>query len=246
MKHMGKKQTRNLCGVCGQCREEYPISEHQLSEEPPTVMCVEPLPANFNMLKSNVEAEPWASSGIQIKQLAVVLSSANLPMAEFPGDAAYGEEGAGVFNLKAGRYKKMIPINTSTVDQLTFGPENPNGVIPTVISVDAEGLDALVLLGAARSLASGGVAYVEFEYHHKHPWDIIQLEWIVGYLDNLQYDCFFAGNNGKSYKVTGCWEPRFEFHVMSNLVCASRLVRTPHTCWHDALEAASMDSTDGA
>jgi FkbM family methyltransferase len=198
---------------------------------------VEPLPANFNTLNSVAKAEPWASSGIRVKQLAAVLSTASNKIAYFPANAAYGDEGFGVFSQK-GHSGPTAPVNTATIDEIAFGSPEADP-LPTVITVDAEGLDALILLGAARTLASGDVAYIEFEYHSKPPWDSIQLEWVIGYLDNMQYDCFFAGNNGKAYKVTGCWQPSFEFHQWSNLACASRLERAPHTCWHDALEEAA-------
>ena len=227
-----------MCGVCRQCLDEYPVPAHPLSERPPTVTCVEPLPTNFAKLNETAGKEPWMSSGLQVKQLAAVLGTANLPTAAFPTKAPYGEEGIGVFTKRRGQGPQAtVQVKTATVDDIAFRSQQG---VPTVLTIDAEGLDALILLGAARILASGLVAYIEFEYHNSPPWDSILLEWIIGYLDNMSYDCYFAGHNGKAYKVTGCWQKNFEFHRWSNLVCASRLARVPHTCWHDALEAASM------
>ena len=109
-----------------------------------------------------------------------------------------------------------------------------------MITVDTEGFDAHVLMGAAATLASGQVHYLEFEYHSRPPWSEFQLETLVAFLDNLAFDCYFAGNDGRAYKMTGCWRPAFEFHQWSNVVCASRrLEPATHACWHSALEAAS-------
>merc|ERR1712080_553757 len=92
----------------------------------------------------------------------------------------------------------------------------------TVVTIDTEGFDAFVLLGAARTLASGSVGYIEFEYHKFHPWNMFLLRWVIDFLSNLNFDCYFAGNDGRAYRITSCFRSSFEFHEWSNVVCASR------------------------
>ena len=76
------------------------------------------------------------------------------------------------------------------------------GVIPDIMTVDTEGSDALVLLGAAKTLASGRVGYLEFEYHAIGPWARRALSDVIAYLDNLAFDCWWAGQ-GQTFRITG-------------------------------------------
>ena len=232
--------TKNTCGICKQCLSEYPLPKRRkLSELPPTVTCVEPLPANYDGLSKAAESGNWPLSGLHIVHAAAALDTTlNVT---FPAKAEWGREDVGIEN-HVGYPGGKISVATKTVDQLVFGvagsKEQPK--VPTVLTIDTEGFDAFVLLGAARTLSSGGVAYLEFEYHSVKPWIKMQLKWVVDYLDNFHFDCYFAGNDGLSYKVTGgCWEDKYEFHKWSNVVCASRIKIEPHTCWHDALEIFS-------
>ena len=104
---------------------------------------------------------------------------------------------------------------------------------PEVLTIDTEGYDALVLMSAARTLSSGHVGYIEFEYNFVQPWADYHLEYVIDYLDNLQYDCFWATNKGILFRVTGCYDKKYDVHNWSNLVCAHR----HHQCWMDALLA---------
>ena len=104
------------------------------------------------------------------------------------------------------------------------------GVIPDIMTVDTEGSDALVLLGAAKTLASGHVGYLEFEYHAIGPWARRALSDVIAYLDNLAFDCWWAGQ-GQTFRITGCWDSSYEQHEWANVVCAHRR----NTCWHRAL-----------
>lgn len=142
----------------------------------------------------------------------------------FP-DGAFGTESLRISNSQQ---SNTVPVRATTVDKLS----DHYATIPDILSIDTEGHDALVLLGAARTLASGKIKYIEFEYHQFEPWKSYKLEWVINYLDNLNYDCFWAGDDGKTSKITGCWHSAFEFHFWSNVVCAHR----KHSCWHQALE----------
>ena len=44
------------CGVCGQCRDDYPVVDHVLSKSPPQVHCIEAMPGNANILKKAAAA----------------------------------------------------------------------------------------------------------------------------------------------------------------------------------------------
>lgn len=238
------------CGACGQCGNDYPTppaSSPPLSMQPPQVTCVEPLPVNYEVLDQASKSEPWSKlSGIKAVQYAALLDTSPKTVL-FPSNESagmgFGIEFVGVTPNKHSKWaKREEPITLVTVDDLVYSTMNNHdhhNHIPTVLTVDTEGYDAHVLLGAARTLASGHVAYIEFEYHSYPPWSTFNLDWIIAYLSNLHYDCYFAGNHGEVWKVTGCENDTpefFTFKTWSNLVCASRLQKKPHTCWHDAIE----------
>ena len=199
-------------GVCKQGLEDYPVGIQQ----DPTVFCIEPMPANYKALKHAAEDIP----NMIVVQNAVTLT--DQPMVKFP-DAAFGKEAHGISNRGA-------DVTAITVDQFIHAHKRR----PDILSVDTEGHDALVLLGAARALSSGSIKYLEFEYHEVGPWGSYKLKWVIDYLDNMHYDCYWAGNDGKTTKITKCWSDAFEFHEWSNVVCASR----KSTCWIDALETS--------
>lgn len=199
-------------GVCGQGDYNYPLG----AQQNPTVVCVEPMPENYHALKA-------ASRGLKqfyVRQAAVTLT--NQEHVYFPNDG-FGREDLQILDKQE---PETVLVQAITVDKLASHYTTPN-----ILSIDTEGHDALVLLGAAGSLASGKIKYIEFEYHSNEPWLSYKLKWVIDYLDNLHYDCFWAGNDGTTTKITGKWRDEFEFHAWSNVVCAHR----KHPCWLDAL-----------
>lgn len=201
-------------GVCQQGLDSYPLARQQH----PTVYCVEPMPSNYNALKHAAEGV----ENLHIIQAAVTLSDKSF--VDFPNEK-FGNEAFGISK----KSKNTVLVHATTVDKMV----HETRVNPDVLTIDTEGNDAFVLLGAARVLASATVRYLEFEYHGVQPWKNYKLEWVINYLDNLHYDCFWAGNDGRTTKITGCWQNAYEFHRWSNVVCAHR----KHTCWLNALQS---------
>ena len=106
-----------------------------------------------------------------------------------------------------------------------------------LVSIDAEGHDALVLDGMAEALTRGAVDVLEFEYHHIGEWSRRSLKSTVDWLHTIGYACFWQSrawrerSHGRSVTkvparcelaaVSGeCWSPEFEIRAWSNLVCA--------------------------
>jgi len=85
---------------------------------------------------------------------------------------------------------KVQYVPATTVDALVA--THLRGRPPSVLSIDTEGFDALVLRGAAQTLASGRVGYLEFEYHRYAPWLHMQLNATVAQLDGYGYECYWA------------------------------------------------------
>jgi hypothetical protein len=90
-----------------------------------------------------------------------------------------------------------------------------------VLTIDTEGFDWRVLQGA-RSIVTR-TRYIEFEYHAR--WDAQEfLKDAVDYLEDLGFVCYFAGRQGRLFKLTdGCWvNELYEVRVWSNVACVHR------------------------
>lgn len=244
------------CGECKQCRIEYPVSS---SEDEPVeygfVGCVEPLPANVDVLEKAGSASPWLHAISMIPKAAMDVANGTAPFPD--ADLAFGVETWGVRRrLRAGGQrapsvngrgkKKDAPyqpprrpatpsqsfrqVAVTTVDETVAGVFR--GRVPPFLSVDAEGNDALVLRGARDALSSGGVKYLEFEHQRYRAWSTLLLEDTIKDLDGLGYECFWALDKGKLIRITRCWHPSWTHkHSWSNVVCARRA----DSCWISTL-----------
>ena len=98
-----------------------------------------------------------------------------------------------------------------------------------VLVVDTNGMDALVLEGAAATLAAKRVDLLTFEYHESFFWracaECRSLRGVLRWLDQrLGYACYWQGQHGGVARASGprCWQEGFEFRAWSNLVCTAR------------------------
>lgn len=99
--------------------------------------------------------------------------------------------------------------------------------------------DPLVLQGARRTLSLRKVRVLEFEYHEINHWsswgaESSSLEEVTAWLDGMGYDCYLQSSaKGKTesgdpktesglVRLTGCWDPRLEVRLWSNVACVLR------------------------
>ena len=114
----------------------------------------------------------------------------------------------------------------------------------SVLSVDTEGWDALVLEGADGMLSRRQIDALEFEYHSVGLWspsapetDRRTLKAAVTRLWQHGYTCFFVGKASPAViAVNGPhWCDHYEIHQASNIVCAhapetvARMFNLAHT-----------------
>jgi hypothetical protein len=135
--------------------------------------------------------------------------------------------------LAVGEDHQVQLVPATTVDALVA--QHLFGRAPDVVAIDTEGFDALVLRGAAQTLASGRVGLLEFEYHSFAPWRHLPLNATVAQLDTYGYECYWA--QPVLVPLT-CfqWEKFGDAHEWSNVVCARR----GDECWSAALAAAAQ------
>lgn len=109
-----------------------------------------------------------------------------------------------------------------------------------VLEIDANGMDALVLEGAAHALRRRAIDLLTFEYHEAGFWGTCGVECrtlrgVLAWLEAAGYACYWQGAKGGIARASGrCWQEAFEFRRWSNLVCTHRATLL------DALERLPM------
>ena len=80
-----------------------------------------------------------------------------------------------------------------------------------------------MLLGLRDTLNRGIVRVLEFEYHVKGKWTEINLITILNFLGHYGFDCFWQGNRGQLWQLSGCWDDLYyNKRRWSNVVCVHR------------------------
>lgn len=104
------------------------------------------------------------------------------------------------------------------VESKVQAPESQN---INVLSIDVEGFDADVLLGATSKVLER-VEYLEFEYNWMGSWKGQHLYDIIQLLDEqANMVCYWAGRD-RLWRITECWMSYYDIHAWSNVACANR------------------------
>lgn len=186
--------------------------------KPVRAYCVEPTENNIRLLRTVTSGMKFDTSTAIIAKVA--MNSYN-GVADFPKNVSIGSEVTGLNdNLTTTDaepdYVKMRNLDTFVLENLS-----PSDVIDFV-SVDTEGYDSEVILGFVRTLVNRYVRCIEFEYHENRRWRTADLQTVITLLDLLTFDCYFQGNKGQLWRLTGCWHENYNTHMWSNVVCINR------------------------
>lgn len=177
--------------------------------------CIEPMPSTFVAVKKAIDAVGLAS---HVRAFRYAVSS-KPGLTWFAGDVPAGVENLGM-ETDSDSGDGKIATDVVTIDQ--FATAHRLREIHT-LSVDTEGNDARVLIGAIESLPR--VRLLEFEYHSVGHWATADLHDTVDYLDNLGFTCFWAGNAGQLWRLTNCWhDSYYADRWWSNVVCCNRRI----------------------
>ena len=96
-----------------------------------------------------------------------------------------------------------------------------------ILSIDTEGNDMQVIIESIHSLHK--ILFLESEYHIVNQWQKSDLQDLVDILDQYNFDCFWQSNQGKLWRLTGCWhDSYYEKCFWSNITCYNRNKHTLH------------------
>ena len=248
------------CGACNDCFVGHlRTRSHNTTCAPPParphslhMWALEPVPGNVALLEGGVVravAEGAAAAGdahvaVHVEQVAMVGDPAMRTVAVGvcpPGREVCGVKGSDGVAGGPGAYNvESVNVSASTLDAWVEA-RGLAGQPIDVLAIDTEGFDAPVIAGGAALFSRGGVRLLLFEYHNFRAWSKVELRVVVEALDGHGYDCFLLQKK-LVLRLTGCWEPAFEFKQWSNVMCAYRAEEALLT----ALSAfTSMDATPG-
>jgi len=185
----------------------------------PIAVCVEPERENIELLKAS-SALGYGSTehgSFHIVQAALSDHADMNQTIEFP-DGFPGQENLGLSSRMYDGHTSSVPL--TTVDNLVKQLKLPR---VDILTIDTEGWDPAVLLGAMETLSS--VRYLEFEVHRDlkgTPWENTTLKSVITSLDEKGLECHWAGTNGVLLSLNKCWKESFEEGFWANVACVKR------------------------
>jgi FkbM family methyltransferase len=111
---------------------------------------------------------------------------------------------------------KEVPL--ARLDTFAAQHVDQNSLIE-FLSIDAEGYDFEVLLGATETLRRS--KYLEFEYHEDGAWQHHLLSTAIAMLKGMNFVCYWAGSYGHLWRITECWMDLYQSHSWSNVACVN-------------------------
>lgn len=190
-----------------------PISGDMVIDErfirPVSGFCVEAMHSTFSIVDKIYKDLGWDT---MVHVIHAAVSST-------PGTTQFPIDSAGVESLGIGSSAVQTEsVHVITIDELV--EQNAIEVID-ILSIDTEGNDMRVIIGAVKSLSR--VRYLEFEYHEVNRWARSDLQDLIDLLDQFGFDCFWSGNAGQLWRLTGCWhDSYYAKRFWSNVACTNR------------------------
>lgn len=182
--------------------------------------CVEPMISTFHAVHETFKKHDWDTS----------IHFINAAVSSVPGEAQFPISHAGMEALGLGMVSSdgAYTVNVTTIDKIVsdFQVDEID-----MLSIDTEGNDARAILGAIHTLPI--VRFLEFEYHWVGRWAQSDLQDIIDLLDQFMFDCYWQGNQGQLWKITGCWhDSYYQKRGWSNVGCVKR----SETILHEYME----------
>jgi FkbM family methyltransferase len=184
---------------------------------PAQALCIEAMGSTAKAVSSIFRKQHWDSA---IRVVHAAVSSAR-GETWFPS-SFIGQETMG---LDSENHREHELVKVITVDELVATEYGLTTI--DMLSIDTEGNDAKVLLGAVHTLPH--VRFLEFEYHHVGHWGQSDLQLITELLDQYSFDCYWQGTQGQLWRLTGCWDNSYYSNRdWSNIACIKRTERQIH------------------
>jgi FkbM family methyltransferase len=216
--HAHNGLVKMIDGFCRAGSRKDESTEH-MTKRPTVGYCIEPMKANYELLESSFRTTGY-NKGIRLVKAAV---SSTTGKAKFP-ITRIGDETAGL-DTPGQRDPSMTAqfddVNIITLDD-HFNRSTLRDNVIDWLSIDTEGNDARVIIGATNLFINEKIRAFEFEYHNIGHWQSSSLEDLIDQIDHFGFNCYWEFNNGMLTRITGCWDQSYNQRGHSNIVCAHR------------------------
>lgn len=182
------------------------------------VHCIEASPITARRLNRTVQELGWQTSLVVVN----AAMGASDGLARFPDQQvnSVGVETISMEDCTITGYKRFC----KTIKRYMLDTYTSQFVLPTsqtidFLSIDVEGFDWDVLLGATRTLER--VNYLEFEYNWKGSWRNQTLSTAIRHLKERGFVCYWAGSSGNLWRITDCWMDYYDIRFWSNVACVN-------------------------
>ena len=127
---------------------------------------------------------------------------------------------------------KEIPmLSLDTFIQQHYGADKDSRI--DFVSIDVEGFDRNVMLGASQSLQR--IGYLEFEYNWRGDWNKPEatLSSTVSWLyEHHGFVCYWAGTHGNVWRITDCIQSHYDVRQWSNVACVNTRDAESNSLWN--------------
>ena len=197
-------------------RKEEEETHSNVFYEDAIVYCIEAMPVTVEKLIETTQKLGWQDNFI-VRNLAIADSDG---ITLFPNvKTEVGVEYLGLGDCYIDRTRHLCQeVPLMRLDNFTTLQLDDDFLIE-ILSIDAEGYDFEVLLGAAETLKR--TKYLEFEYHEAGAWQHYLLSDAITMLQDMNFVCYWAGSFGHLWRITDCWIDFYQSHCWSNVACVN-------------------------
>ena len=228
----GKQGGDIEAGRCGQEHEAQfmiaNLSEKMNRDNEAIVHCIEAMPITAFELNKSAHELRWQDH-LVVHNAAVADQDGSVL---FP-NGKIGVENMGIGNCKKNsRACKQVPMYRLDSFAQKFLHSDQHELAPIdFISIDVEGYDYDVILGATNTLQR--TKYLEFEYNWKGHWQQYNLSVVIENLYNaFGFICYWAGSHGNIWRITSpsknssssCFLDHYNLKFWSNVACVNPLL----------------------
>ena len=201
-------------GVCKQeFSEQFPIHKvtSRSGNSTAVVHCLEAMPRTAAHLQQTASRFDWEHEKFIVKNAA--FSSAD-GVTRFSWGAVGGEK-TSICNAQQKNCKEVPLLRLDTY--MNEQNATASNEMIDLLSIDVEGFDAEVLLGANSTLER--VRYLEFEYNWRGKWPKHPLQNIIKSMRDRGFVCYWPGMRGHIWRITDCWLDHYKHRFWSNVAC---------------------------
>lgn len=216
-------------GHCGQeFDEQFPLVASPLRQQPhaATVYCIEAMPKTAVHLNATAHRLGWHER-LVVSNVAISSTDGTtlFPSAK-GGEDTVGVENSGLADCQgkgASSTKNALCSEIPMYRLDTFAEhEIQTSTLIDFLSIDVEGFDWEVLKGAPQLLQR--VKYLEFEYNWRGLWQEQMLSDSITTLQDANFICYWTGDAGYLWRITGCWQSHYNHKFWSNVACVNTVL----------------------